>query len=190
MATRVSISNLALTILGADRITSLSDNNENARRLSAIYDYCLDDVLRAHPWNFCLQRQQLARLTTTPVYGYDYEFQLPSNCLRVVEVSDGTNVQTDFKIEGRKLMSDDTSVYIKFMQTVADPNQYTSQFVMVLSARLAAELAYAITNNKANAELIMQIYMDRLQNAKETDSQESNSVNVIDDDLWTLDKRV
>jgi len=190
MATAVSISNLALTILGADRITSLADNNENARRLTAIYEYCLEDVLRAHPWNFCLLRQKLARLTTTPVYGYDYEFQLPSNCLRVIEVSDGTNVRTDFKIEGRKLMFDDDAVYIKFIQTVTDPNQYTSQFIMVFSARLATELAYAITNNKANAELVMQIYMDRLQKAKETDSQESNSVNVIDDDLWTLEKRV
>jgi len=189
MANRVSISNLALTILGADRITSLEDNSENARRLTAIYDYCAEDVLRLHPWNFAIQRQQLAQLSTTPTFEYDYEYQLPSNCLRIIEVSDGDNIITDYKIEGKKLLANDTSVYLKFIYNVTDPNQYTSQFIMVLSARLAAELAYAISNNKANAELIMNIYKERLENAKEIDAQESSSVKVLDDDVWTTQMR-
>jgi len=190
MSTRVSISNLALTILGADRITSIEDNNENARRLAAIYDSCLDDVLRAHPWNFAIKRQLLARLTSTPVFGYDYEYQLPSDCIRVLEVNDGSNLISNYVIEGRKLLVDEDSVYIKFIERITDPNYYTPQFIMVLSSRLAAELAYAITNNKSNAELIMQLYLDRLQKAKETDTQESDASIVVDDDLWTIEKRV
>ena len=189
MASKVSIANLALTILGADRITALEDNNENARRLTAIYDACLEDVLRAHPWNFAIKRQALARLTTTPAFGYDYEFQLPGDCLRPIEANDGTNIITSYAIEGRKLLTDEDAINIKFISNITDPNQYTAQFIMVLSARLASELAYAITNNKANAELIMSIYMERLQVAKETDAQESDSVAVIDDDLWTIEKR-
>jgi len=189
MANRVSICNLGLTILGADRITAMEENSENARRLTAIYDYCVDDVLRAHPWNFAIQRQALAQLTTTPAFGYDYEYQLPGNCLRVIEVSDGTNLIEDYKIEGRKLLTDETTVKIKFIVNVTDPNQYTSQFIMVLSARLAAELAYAISNNKANAELVMEIYKERLQNAKEVDAQESDSVNVLGTDEWTITNR-
>lgn len=189
MASPVSICNLALTVLGADRITAMSDNSENARRLTAIYDYCLEDVLRSHPWNFAIVRQQLARLSTTPVFGYDYEFQLPGDCLRVVEVNDGTNLITDFKIEGRKLLSSNDSVLVKFIAKISDPNQFTSQFIFVFSSRLASEIAYAVTNNKATAELITNIYAARLQQAKETDAQESDSVNVIDQDLWTIDKR-
>lgn len=189
MSSKVSIANLALTILGADRITSLEDNLENARRITAIYDQCLEDVLRAHPWNFALVRQGLARLTTTPAFGYDYEYQLPGDCLRVIEVNDGTNIITDFKIEGRKLLTDNTEVKIKYIGNITDPNQYTSQFIFVFSSRLASEIAYAITNNKATAELLFNLYATRLQIAKETDAQESDSVNVIDDDLWTIEKR-
>ena len=190
MASKVGIANLALTILGADRITSLEDNNENARRLTAIYDDCLEDVLRSHPWNFAITRQQLAQLVTVPAFGYSHEYQIPGDCLRVIEVSDGTNLITDFKIEGRKLVTDDEEIYIKYIGNITDPNQYTSQFVMVLSSRLASELAYAITNNKANAELVMNLYQQRLQNAKQTDAQESDSVNIIDDDLWTIQNRI
>lgn len=190
MASQVEICNLAMTVLGADRITALTDNTENARRLTAIYDSCLEDVLRAHPWNFTITRLKLSLLGSTPAFGYSYEFQLPSDCLRVVEVSDGNNVLTDFKIEGRKLLLDYTDVYIKYIANVTDPNQYTSQFIFVLSSRLAAELAYAITNNKSTAELITQMYLDRLQKCKATDAQESDSVNVIDQDLWTIQDRI
>jgi hypothetical protein len=190
MASKVSIANLALTILGADRITSLDDNAENARRLSTIFDSALEDVLRAHPWNFAIVRAQLALLATTPTFEYDYEYQLPGNCLRVISVSDGTNIITDFKIEGRKLLCDETTVYIKYIANITDPNQYTSQFIYVLATRLAAEIAYATTNNKATAEEMFQLYVDRLRIAKETDAQESNSVETIDEDLWTIDKRI
>ena len=189
MATRVSISNLALTILGADRVTSLEDNSENARRLTAIYDQCLEDVLRAHPWNFAITRQTLAQLSTVPVFGYDLEYQVPGDCLRVLEVNDGTNLITDFKIEGRKLLTNDSTVNIKFISNITDPNQYTSQFAFVLSTRIAMELAYAITNNKATMELMANLYASRLQTAKETDAQESDSVNTLDEDLWTIDNR-
>lgn len=190
MSTRVSISNLALTTLGADRITALEDNSENARRLTAIYDFCLEDILRAHPWNFAIQRQELAQLSTTPIYEYDYEYQLPSNCLRVIQCSDGTSEITDYKIEGRKLLTDGDVVYIKFIAKVEDPNQYTSQFAQLLASRLAAELAYAITNNKSTAEQITALYQQRLQTAKETDAQESNSVTTQDENLWTIDQRI
>jgi hypothetical protein len=180
---------MAMTILGADRITSLEDGSENARRLTAIYDECLEDVLRAHPWNFAIQRQSLARLSTTPAFGYDYEFQVPSDSLRVIEVNDGTNVITDFKIEGRKILTDHDSIKIKYIGNITDPNQYSSQFNFVLATRLAMELAYAITNNKSTMELIAELYQLRLQNAKETDAQESSSVNTLDEDYWDTQKR-
>ena len=189
MASKVSISNLALTILGADRITSLEDNAENAKRLTAIFDDALKDVLRAHPWNFALARATLAQLATTPLFEYDYEFQLPGDCLRVLSVNDGTNIITDFKVEGRKLLCDDTTIKIKYIANITDPNQYTSQFIYVLASRLAAEIAYAVTNNKATAEQMFELYLSRLQTAKETDAQESSSVEVLDEDLWTIDKR-
>ena len=189
MASKVSVSNLALTILGADRVTSLEDASENARRLNAIYDMCLEDVLRAHPWNFAIARQQLALLSSKPIFGYDYEFQLPPDCLRVVEVNDGTNLITDFKVEGRKILCGYDSISIKFIANITDPNQYTSQFIFTLASRIAAELAYAITNNKSTQEEMFNLYQMRLQNSKETDAQESDSMNVIDEDKWAVDSR-
>lgn len=190
MASRVAIANLALTALGADRIVSFDENSENARRVTAVYDYCLEDVLRAHPWNFAIQRQQLSRLTSTPTFGYDYEFQLPPDCLRVLDINDGSYLITDYKVENRKILCDYTDIYIKYIGRVTDPTQFTSQFIFVLSSRIQAELAYPITNNKSSSEMSYNLYQQRLQLAKQADAQESDSTNVIDQDLWTIDKRV
>ncbi len=190
MASVVSVANLALTILGADRITSLDDGSENARRITNVYYSALEDVLRIHPWNFAIARSQLGRLASTPLFEYDYEYQLPADYLRVITVSDGTNIIEDYKVEGKKLLCDYTTVKIKYIKNTSDANQYTSQFIYVLANRIAAEIAYAVTNNKVLAEEMFKLYQSRLQTAKEADAQESDSVHIIDQDLWAVDKRL
>jgi len=62
----VGISNIALSKIGAQRITSFSENTENARLLNAIYGTIRDEVLRAHPWNFAIKRTAPALAYTLP----------------------------------------------------------------------------------------------------------------------------
>ena len=50
------IVNLALTRLGDLRIASLSDATAAGQAANAIYAALRDEVLRAHPWNFAVQR--------------------------------------------------------------------------------------------------------------------------------------
>ena len=189
MASQVSIVNMALSMLGADRITALTDNTENARRMNAIYDETLKDLLRMHPWNFAIGRASLAKLSTAPLFEYDCMYQLPPDCLRVISVNDGSNIIEDFKIEGRQLITDETTVYIKYIKEVGDPNELDANFRNLFSARLAADLGYAITNNKATAEQAYALYEKKLEFAKQADSQESFSTEEIDKDLWTIDQR-
>ncbi len=59
MATDEEIVNLALVQIGADRITSLTQETKNAREANAIYDLVRDATLRAHPWNFAIKRVAL-----------------------------------------------------------------------------------------------------------------------------------
>lgn len=50
------IVNLALTRLGDLRIAALSDATAAAQAANAVYAALRDEVLRAHPWNFAIQR--------------------------------------------------------------------------------------------------------------------------------------
>jgi hypothetical protein len=115
MATEVSICANALRRLGDSPIVSLTDDTERARLCNAFYSEARDDVLRSHPWNFSITRQQLSQLSATPLYQYSYQYALPTDpfCLRVLEMEYSDYV---FKIEhlagtGRVLLTDKDYIY-------------------------------------------------------------------------------
>lgn len=62
MATQLQIANLALTRLGTQRISSLTDGSKAALAISAVWDFVRDEVLAKHPWNRCVERADIHRL--------------------------------------------------------------------------------------------------------------------------------
>lgn len=175
--TEVQICNIALTGLGASRITSLTQDSENARRCNVLYATLRDDLLRRHPWNFAVTRRQLAVLDETPAFGYTYVYQLPADCLRVLSEQ---NSDTDYKIEGRKVFTDDTTIKIKYIARVTDTNIFSIDFSMALAAYLASTLAYSITNSNTVAEAASNTFNEKLSLAKAADASEG-----LPDDLET-----
>jgi len=59
--------NQSLIALGQSTITTLTDDNENARRCNALYATVRDDLLVKHPWNFAIKRATLVSITTLSV---------------------------------------------------------------------------------------------------------------------------
>jgi hypothetical protein len=166
----VEICNLALTSLGADTIMALDEESENARKLNAIYVLILKDLLRAHPWNFSSRRSTLAQLVEAPSFGFTFYYQLPSDCLRAVEINE--NPKINFVVEGRRLLCNEESVDLKYIAYVEDPTQYDANFVSLLAARLAAEIAYAITNSRTVSKDRWDIYFAMLKTTRSSDAQE------------------
>jgi hypothetical protein len=58
--------NIALTKIGAAKITDLSDTTETAITANLCIDPCKKDLLRLHPWNFAVKRT-LLRPTETDI---------------------------------------------------------------------------------------------------------------------------
>jgi len=178
-----SIVNLALTKLDAARITSIDDESETARKASDIYAKLRDAVLRAHPWNFACDRVKLALLADTPAFEYSYQFQLPTNCLRVIGAynSDGGVIE-DYKIEGKKLLCNYDDVFIKYIKRITDANQYDANFIDAFATRLAADLAYPITHLTTLGKTMLDAYSGLLAIAKSIDGQESSSTELQGED--------
>ena len=169
----VAICNIALTMLGADTITSLDENTENARKLNAVYPYIRNEVLRAYPWNFAIRWASLAQLSETITNDYSYVYQLPTDpkCLRVIGL-DEDNEDEDFRVENGKLYCDVSSVSIQYIAEITDATKFDSQFVTALAARLSAELAYAITGSLDVKKERWEDYYLKLREARSADSQE------------------
>lgn len=182
--TKTDICNLALTILGVDRIMSIDEDSEGARKLKAVYIPMRDEVLRSHPWNFAITRASLALLSATPAFGYDNYHQLPGDCLRPILIHDGSNPITDYKIEGRRLLSNNDTVYIKYVKRETNEALYDPNFATVLAARLAAEVAYPLTGKETLQKTLFTVYEEKLNLAKGVDAQESPDTQVEGQDVW------
>ena len=169
MASVVQICNSALNQLGAASITALTDNSKNARLCNERYNTVRDSVFRSHPWNSLIKRIQLAQNTSTPVYGFSYQFNLPSDCLRVLTI-DAYN--SDFKVEGRKILCNESSIKIVYVSQVTDPNEMDVLLRETIAAALAADIAYAITANLQVTKLMQERYEFKISEARHADASE------------------
>jgi len=174
MASIVQICNSALNQLGASSITALTDDSKNARLCNERYTTVRDAVFRAHPWNCLVKRVQLAQDTATPAWGFTYQYTLPADCLRILGIKD---YNSDYKVEGRKLLIDESSVYLIYLAQITDVNELDVLLRETISAHLAQDIAYAITANLQVSKLMAEKYQAKLSEARHTDASEGYNTN-------------
>ena len=169
MASVVQMCNSSLNQLGAASITALTDNSKNARLCNERYETVRDAVYRSHPWNCLIKRVQLAQDTETPAWGFTYQYTLPSDCLRVLQIKD---YNLDYKIEGRKLLINESAVYLIYLAQITDVNELDVLLRETISAGLASDISYAITANLQVTKLMTEKYGLKLSEARHTDASE------------------
>ena len=119
MASVVDICNSALNLLGASTISTITEDTKNARLCNQRYEPIRNRVMRSHNWNCLIKRVQLAQDSTAPVVEYSYAYTLPTDCLRVLKIHNGSTDSIksalDYKIEGRKVVTDETTIYLVYI---------------------------------------------------------------------------
>nr|BAR39379.1 tail tubular protein A [uncultured Mediterranean phage uvMED] len=174
MASEVDICNGALNQLGASTILSLTEDSKNARLCNARYTQIRDSIFRSHLWNCLMKRVELAKDTATPSWGFSYQFTLPADCLRVVTI---LNYDYDYKIEGRKILANHSTVKIQYVARITDPNQYDELLRECISAGLAADIAYGITSSNPVSSNMYALFQDKLREARFVDATEGQNNN-------------
>jgi len=178
-ASVVSICNSALIKVGAGRIISLDDDSKEARVCEEQYEKVTSDLLRSHPWNFAIKRSTLAALVDSPAYGFSYQFTVPSDCLRVLEV--GTN-ETPWEKEGSAILTDSSTCSIKYVARV-DESFFDSNFNEVLALKLAADICYSLVQSVQLREQLRGEFKDKLREARSYDAQEGGVRQAIANDF-------
>ena len=182
MASTVDICNGALNQLGATTILSLTEDSKNARLCNSRYTQVRDGVFRSHPWNCLQKRVELAADTTAPAWGFTSAYTLPADCLRLLKILD---YDSNYKEEGRKILSNASSMKILYIGRITDPNEYDELLRETLSASLAADIAFAVTSNNTTATNMYNLFQDKLKDARFVDSTEGQNV---DQDLGMADQ--
>jgi len=188
MASAVDIANSALNLLGASTISAFTDDSKNARLINQRYEPVRNRVFRSHAWNCLHKRVQLAQNSTAPVVEYSNAYALPADCLRVLKIHNGTTDSIasalDYKLEGRNIVSDEGTIFLIYIALDTDPNNYDTYLQESIAHQLAADLAYAVTNNATLADKYMTRADERLREARFIDATE-NSLGTIESSEFT-----
>ena len=153
--TGVSICSDALLLIGAKAISSFNDGTDESSVCDRLYPDIRDSTLSMYPWSFSMKKVQLAQLITTPTTVWRYEYQLPGDKLsnpRAVynSANPGSPVQKDWEIQGDKLLTNLTSVFIDYQFSVPE-YAMPQYFVQLMKYMVAWHIAETITEQQDKA---------------------------------------
>lgn len=201
MTSKTEIANLALTKLGASRITDIGgDTTKNAREARAVFDAVRDAELRSRGWSFSLARDLIGPSGTPPAWGYTYQYPLPTDCLRVWQVgdwlftgpdiSDYRSSQGPYTIEGRNILTNyselagvPSPLRLRYVKRIEDTTQWDACFVEAFACRLAAELCEPITQSTSKQDIMWAQHRQALSEAKRANAIELPP-EYPDEDSW------
>ena len=184
MTTKVDISNQALSLIGADSITSFDDKTSIARRMKGLYDTSRKALLRFHPFNFATKRIKLSPLTHKPDFGYEYQYQLPNDLIRIISAN-----TEDYVLETDKLLTNDSAIELIYVFDNTNEETFDPLFTECLILYLASKAAKPITGSQGAGESFYIQAQDLIKQVKAVQAQEVLSIQFFKEDDYTLTRR-
>lgn len=156
-----SICNMALGRLGANRIDSYDDaSNTQVEAIQCRLHYvqARDALIRSHHWRFARGRATLSASATAPGFEYDYAYDLPADFLAMRPPYEGMpgneDIHYTYAPEGKQILSNETTMKIRYIKRVTDPNEFDPLFIEVLVLALAVKLSMPLSGAGSAGESI------------------------------------
>jgi len=174
--TKIDICSTALVMIGANTITSFSDDSTEATVCNTVYEDILKSALTRHRWRFATEQQQLSLLTAAPTGRYAYAYQLPTSpeLLQLI-----TLTVNDFVIPyeryGDKVYLDNygsTSTVICDYIFRQDEGEFPPHFILALQYQLASLFAGSIARDSGMIKQFADMAERQYLVAKNIDSSE------------------
>jgi hypothetical protein len=161
--------------LGDQAITSLDDDSNRARSCKRLFPVCRDEMLVDLVPGFAVKRVALALLATAPVFDFTYRFQLPTDCLEVLETNEPCEM---WRREASTIVSYNSTCSIKYVARITDTSMFSPSFTRVLAAYLQARLAFPITKSASMTEQSWKLFEREKENASAIEGQEGAQVSM------------
>lgn len=160
---QTEIVNLALTRLGQDRVISITDDVEAARVMRSLWEMTRDTVLASYPWKFAIKRTSLPALAAAPEYGWERQFTVPEECLRLVQVGDDyvfyTGLLETFQLEGGVILTNEGApLRLRYVQRVTNVGLWPVLFGRVVALQLALDACEKLTTSAAKQQTLTDAY--------------------------------
>lgn len=176
---KVSNANRALALVGANKITNLSDETEEAKAINNMYEESLRSILSECCWNFAKKRVMLNKLMVSPTWGGGNYFQLPADCIRIFDAT------CQYDLEGDYLKANDETVGILYTYLQEDDKRWLPAFRDAFCCRLAYDVAFDLTNSSSKQNELLELYHSHLLPIAKSMNARNKSQQFAKDDEWT-----
>ncbi len=181
MVSKISICNLALAQLGQSSITSLTQEDERARKLNLFYEPVRDEVLRTHNWAFATVQEPLTLVEEDELRPGHFLYKYPTTALFIQRIFDIRAPQQalsfqeryDATSQERLLEAAASQAYACYTRRMTDETQFDPAFVKAFSLALACDLAITLTGDMALAAQLMSKYQLCLEEARRSNMTEN-----------------
>lgn len=181
---KTSLVNKALTLVGANAITSITDDTNNARVVNRVYEIALKSILGECRWTFATTRTTLSVSADTLAWYHTDEGNLyvrPSNVVRIFGTNDDDAV---WREEGDYIISDTAGLGIKYVYYHDDPSKYPSAFLEAFIDKLCTDICFMILNSASKAEAFLQKYIRISLPKAMAENAQIGTHQYLKDDAW------
>ena len=180
MVSETSICNQALTWLGQDPITSLTDPNTTAEWMRNNYPFIRDALLEERMWTFATVKASDVT-EDMDAWGTMYVHPKPLNWISVFRVFKSVNAYGDnirdenWRMEGGNIVSSYATIYLWGIKQVTDTGKFSPMFIQTLAARIAADACIPLTENRQLQADLWNLYKVKLDEAAARDGQQGSN---------------
>jgi hypothetical protein len=138
------VCNLTLSLLGNYGTVGDIDTPQGDKEqiFAKWYDISRQSLIKQLVPNFAISRKRVARVVQTPPFGYEYVYEYPNNCLKLLGIDEVDDKAKDYAVEGGYIYSDtlyDEGMPIRYLKDITDVNSQSPEF-KVLHAHYMASL--------------------------------------------------
>lgn len=169
MASWVGIANAALSKIGSQPITALTQANTRARLCNERLPEVFKIVLESHFWACAKKQITLSPLADPPVFGWSAAFQLPVDYLRIKSLEDSP----PYEIVGKRILSNEATLELTYIYAISDPTQVDTQLSEAVALYLAKDICVRLTEDQGKRDDLDRQYQQMVKRAKTVDSQGS-----------------
>jgi hypothetical protein len=185
--TDVMICNMALLAIGDKTISLLSEGTRRADVCNVNYQPAVDVVLQKYEWTFATRRATLSLEDEEPEYEYSYQYILPSSpyCLAVQKVYP----ESEYQIEGRRLLSNQSSLKIKYTARVEDESDFSPSFARACADYLAYLIVFPLSGDKQRTDEMLGRFRISFRSAVLDDARQKYNSDADDESEHWINSR-
>jgi hypothetical protein len=165
----------ALQMIGDEPISSFDDPGAGASVAKALYEPLAVSMLTRTYWTFALKKLPLNRISSTPLNEWQYEFQMPSDMLRVLKVYP----RSEYKIYQDRIYSNSQSLAIDYIFR-ANTSEWPAYFTLAFTYKLASEFALAVTDKPNKNAIYEEKFREAMASAYSADAQGNPQTPILD----------